>query len=92
MGDAHRERGAQGDSEFDGTGIETSITGRFRIKLHEKLSLPLAKIVQVSAAACLSAFQATPVKPPGVLAASTCGTHCPSRLCQSRTRAHHMNE
>lgn len=42
MGDAHI---AQGDSEFDGTGIETSITGRFRIKLHKKAQLP--KIVQV---------------------------------------------
>jgi acetamidase/formamidase len=48
MGDAHI---AQGDSEFDGTGIETSITGRFKIKLHKKGSLP--KIVQVGAAACL---------------------------------------
>ena len=45
MGDAHI---AQGDSEFDGTGIETSITGRFKITLHKKSSLP--KIVQVSTA------------------------------------------
>merc|ERR1712048_1089249 len=30
MGDAHA---AQGDSELDGTGIETSITGKFKIKL-----------------------------------------------------------
>lgn len=42
MGDAHI---AQGDSEFDGTGIETSITGRFRLTLHKKGSLP--KTVQV---------------------------------------------
>eukprot|EP00879_Flechtneria_rotunda_P024312 GHRR01025768.1.p1 GENE.GHRR01025768.1~~GHRR01025768.1.p1 ORF type:complete len:216 (+),score=51.69 GHRR01025768.1:731-1378(+) len=41
MGDAHI---AQGDSEFDGTGIETSITGKFRITLHKKDSLP--KIVK----------------------------------------------
>jgi acetamidase/formamidase len=37
MGDAHI---AQGDSEFDGTGIETSITGRFKITLHKKGRLP----------------------------------------------------
>jgi acetamidase/formamidase len=37
MGDAHI---AQGDSEFDGTGIETSITGRFKITLHKKGQLP----------------------------------------------------
>ena len=42
MGDAHV---AQGDSELDGTGIETSVTGKFRIKLHKKGQLP--KIVQV---------------------------------------------
>jgi acetamidase/formamidase len=42
MGDAHI---AQGDSEFDGTGIETSITGKFKITLHKKGSLP--KIVKV---------------------------------------------
>jgi acetamidase/formamidase len=30
MGDAHA---AQGDSELDGTGIETSITGKFKISL-----------------------------------------------------------
>ena len=30
MGDAHA---AQGDSELDGTGIETSITGKFKIDL-----------------------------------------------------------
>ena len=42
MGDAHI---AQGDSEFDGTGIETSITGKFKITLHKKGSLP--KIVRV---------------------------------------------
>jgi acetamidase/formamidase len=33
MGDAHM---AQGDSELDGTGIETSITGTFKITLHKK--------------------------------------------------------
>jgi acetamidase/formamidase len=37
MGDAHI---AQGDSEFDGTGIETSITGRFKVTLHKKGRLP----------------------------------------------------
>uniref|UniRef100_A0A383V546 Acetamidase n=1 Tax=Tetradesmus obliquus TaxID=3088 RepID=A0A383V546_TETOB len=37
MGDAHI---AQGDSEFDGTGIETSITGRFKVTLHKKAKLP----------------------------------------------------
>eukprot|EP00775_Hariotina_reticulata_P001824 gene1824-2158_t len=37
MGDAHI---AQGDSEFDGTGIETSITGRFKVTLHKKSRLP----------------------------------------------------
>lgn len=44
MGDAHV---AQGDSEFDGTGIETSITGRFKITLHKKGKLP--KTLRVSA-------------------------------------------
>ena len=29
MGDAHA---AQGDSELDGTGIETSLTGKFKIR------------------------------------------------------------
>jgi len=33
MGDAHM---AQGDSELDGTGIETSINGKFKITLHKK--------------------------------------------------------
>jgi hypothetical protein len=42
-----------GDSEFDGTGIETSITGKFKITLHKKSKLP--KIVQVGTAACLHA-------------------------------------
>lgn len=42
MGDAHA---AQGDSELDGTAIETSITGRVKITLHKKAKLP--KIVQV---------------------------------------------
>ncbi|GAB4813977.1 hypothetical protein N2152v2_001023 [Parachlorella kessleri] len=41
MGDAHT---AQGDSELDGTGIETSINGKFKLTLHKKDSLP--KIVQ----------------------------------------------
>ncbi|PRW59935.1 acetamidase [Chlorella sorokiniana] len=41
MGDAHL---AQGDSELDGTGIETSINGRFKLTLHKKEELP--KIVQ----------------------------------------------
>ena len=45
MGDAHI---AQGDSEFDGTGIETSITGKFKITLHKKGSLP--KTVKVGSA------------------------------------------
>ena len=49
MGDAHA---AQGDSELDGTGIETSITGQFRITLiknkdfdkwHEVLDFPLGE-------------------------------------------------
>jgi acetamidase/formamidase len=43
MGDAHV---AQGDSEFDGTGIETSVTGRFKVTLHKKSALP--RIVKVS--------------------------------------------
>ena len=43
MGDAHA---AQGDSELDGTAIETSITGRVKITLHKKASLP--KLVQVT--------------------------------------------
>jgi len=33
MGDAHM---AQGDSELDGTGIETSITGTFKLTVHKK--------------------------------------------------------
>jgi acetamidase/formamidase len=37
MGDAHT---AQGDSELDGTGIETSVNGRFRITLHKADALP----------------------------------------------------
>lgn len=42
MGDAHL---AQGDSELDGTGIETSINGRFKLTLHKVDDLPV--IVQV---------------------------------------------
>jgi hypothetical protein len=42
LGDAHA---AQGDSELDGTAIETSITGKLRITLHKKAALP--KLVQV---------------------------------------------
>ncbi|KAK9815353.1 hypothetical protein WJX72_002191 [[Myrmecia] bisecta] len=41
MGDAHT---AQGDSELDGTAIETSINGRFKLTLHKKAALP--KLVQ----------------------------------------------
>lgn len=37
-GDAHT---AQGDSELDGTGIETSINGKFKITLHKADALPL---------------------------------------------------
>jgi hypothetical protein len=37
MGDCHA---AQGDSEFDGTAIETSVTGKFRITLIKKGSEP----------------------------------------------------
>lgn len=37
MGDAHT---AQGNSEFDGTGIETSINGDLRLTLHKADSLP----------------------------------------------------
>lgn len=44
MGDAHA---AQGDSELDGTAVETSITGRIKVTLHKKASLP--KLVQVRA-------------------------------------------
>ncbi|KAI8108289.1 hypothetical protein M9434_006316 [Picochlorum sp. BPE23] len=37
-GDAHT---AQGDSELDGTGIETSINGKFKLTLHKKDDLPV---------------------------------------------------
>jgi acetamidase/formamidase len=37
MGDCHA---AQGDSEFDGTAIETSVTGQFKITLIKKGSEP----------------------------------------------------
>lgn len=37
MGDTHT---AQGDSEFDGTGIETSVTGKFKITLLKQGSAP----------------------------------------------------
>lgn len=46
MGDAHA---AQGDSELDGTAIETSITARVKVTLHKKASLP--KLVKVRPAA-----------------------------------------
>lgn len=36
MGDAHA---AQGDSELDGTGIETSLTGKFRLTVIKKADL-----------------------------------------------------
>ena len=38
MGDAHA---AQGDGELDGTAIETSITGKFKITVHKKASFSL---------------------------------------------------
>jgi hypothetical protein len=37
MGDTHT---AQGDSELDGTGVETSVNGKFKLTLHKKDSLP----------------------------------------------------
>lgn len=37
LGDAHT---SQGDSEFDGTAIETSLTATLKITLHKKGSLP----------------------------------------------------
>lgn len=37
MGDAHT---AQGDSELDGTGVETSINGKFKLTLHKAGALP----------------------------------------------------
>jgi acetamidase/formamidase len=37
-GDAHM---AQGDSELDGTGVETSINGKLKLTLHKKDELPL---------------------------------------------------
>ena len=36
-GDAHT---AQGDSELDGTGVETSINGKLKVTLHKKADLP----------------------------------------------------
>ena len=43
MGDAHA---AQGDSELDGTGIETSITGKFKISLIKAADFDEAMKVQ----------------------------------------------
>ena len=43
MGDAHA---AQGDSELDGTGIETSITGRFQISVIKKADFTPAQSIQ----------------------------------------------
>jgi acetamidase/formamidase len=40
MGDAHA---AQGDSELDGTGIETSITGTFKLTVIKKDTFTLAE-------------------------------------------------
>jgi acetamidase/formamidase len=37
MGDAHT---AQGDSELDGTAVETSVNGKLKLTLHKKDSLP----------------------------------------------------
>ncbi|KAL4425547.1 hypothetical protein ABPG75_009563 [Micractinium tetrahymenae] len=37
MGDAHT---AQADSELDGTGVETSVNGKFKLTLHKKAALP----------------------------------------------------
>ena len=43
MGDAHT---AQGDSELDGTGIETSITGKFKITVIKAADFTPAQLVQ----------------------------------------------
>jgi acetamidase/formamidase len=43
MGDAHA---AQGDSELDGTGIETSITGKFKITVIKKSDFTPAQMIQ----------------------------------------------
>ena len=43
MGDAHA---AQGDSELDGTGIETSITGKFKVTLIKNADFDAAQRVQ----------------------------------------------
>jgi acetamidase/formamidase len=37
LGDTHT---SQGDSEFDGTAIETSTTARLKLTLHKKGSMP----------------------------------------------------
>jgi len=42
MGDAHA---AQGDSELDGTGIETSITGTFKISVIKQADFTPAQAV-----------------------------------------------
>ena len=43
MGDAHA---AQGDSELDGTGVETSVTGKFKISVIKAADLTEAQKVQ----------------------------------------------
>lgn len=43
MGDAHA---AQGDSELDGTGVETSVTGTFKISVIKAADLTEAQKVQ----------------------------------------------
>ena len=43
MGDAHA---AEGDSELDGTGVETSVTGTFKISVIKAADLTEAQKVQ----------------------------------------------
>lgn len=49
LGDAHA---AQGDSELDGTAIETSITAKIRVTLHKNGTLP--RLVQVHMQGCVA--------------------------------------
>jgi hypothetical protein len=83
LGDAHA---AQGDSELDGTAIETSINARLKITLHKKDKLP--KLVQVARVQGL--FRWGLVSVPGgcahISGADTVNTHtrARTRTCTGR--------
>ena len=80
MGDAHA---AQGDGELDGTAIETSITGKFKITVHKKasFSLPWQPILDFPLGETRTRGSSTASRSP-----TTSRSSPPTRATSTRTR------